>query len=115
MDLAFNLLLTILVELPIIGFFFRKRKRRPALMLGLMVNVVTWPIANIIRLNTEWNLNYVEIGVVIFEGIAYWLFLGRNVKRAVLITLAANAASFIITKFVHISPDFFQKKTNIIR
>jgi len=115
MDLAFNLLLTLLVELPIIGFFFRKRKRKGALMVGLLVNLITWPLVNIIRLNTDWNLNMVEIGVVVIEGLAYWLFLGRNITKAVLITVLANGASFIITKFVYIGPDFFQKKTNIIR
>ncbi len=115
MVLAFNLLLILLVELPIVGFFFRKRKRKLALVAGLFVNIITWPLVNIIRLNTDWNLNMVEIGVVIFEGVAYWLLLGRNWKKAILITLLANAASFIVTKSVHITPDFFQTKTNIIR
>jgi len=115
MDLAFNLLLTILVELPIVGFFFSKRKRRSALMVCLFVNVVTWPVVNIIRLSTDWDLNLVEIGVVVLEGIAYWFFLGRNWTKAALIAILANTASFLVTKFVHIGPDFFQKKTNIIR
>lgn len=84
-------------------------------MAGFLINVVTWPVVNIIRLNTEWNLDMVEIGVVIFEGLALWFFLGRNWKKAALISIIANGASFIITKFVYIGPDFFQKKTNIIR
>jgi hypothetical protein len=113
MDLAFNLLLTLLVELPIIGFFFRKRKRKAALMVGLLVNLITWPVINIIRLNTEWNLDVVEIGVVVVEGIAYWLFLGRNITKALLITVLANGASYVVTRFVHIGPDFLQKKVNV--
>ena len=115
MELAFNLLLTILIELPIIGFFFRKRKRKFALMIGFFVNIVTWPIVNIIRLNTEWDLNWVEVGVVIVEGIAFWFLLGRHWKRSAIMAIVANAASFFITKAVQISPDFFQKKTNFIR
>ncbi len=114
MDLLFNFLLTILVELPIVGFFFKKRKRKAAWLVCLLANLVTWPIVNIIRLNTDWNLEIVEIGVVILEGAAYWFFLGRNWTKAISITILANAASFLLTKFVHIGPDFFQKKSNII-
>ena len=113
MELAFNLLLTILVELPIIGFFFRSRKRKSALVVGLLVNLVTWPLVNIIRLNTDWNPDLVEIGVVVLEGSAYWFFLGRNITKALLITVLANGASYLITKSVHIGPDFFQKKVNV--
>ena len=113
MHLAFNLLLTLLVELPIISFFFVKRKRKPALMVGLFVNLLTWPLVNIIRLNTDWNLDIVQIAVVIVEGAGYWLFLGHNLKKAAMIAVIANAVSFVITKFVQIPPDFFQKKVDI--
>jgi hypothetical protein len=115
MDLAFNLLLVILIELPIIGFFFSKRRRKFAYMVGFFVNLITWPIVNIIRLNTSWDLNWVQVGVVLFEGLAFWLLLGRNFKKAFLIGIIANLASFLITKVVYLPPDFFQKKTNIIR
>jgi hypothetical protein len=114
MDLAINLLLIMLTELPIIGFFFRKRKRRFALGVGFFANIITWPIVNIIRLNTDWNLNMVAIGVVIAEGIAYYFLLGRNMKKAILITLIANGVSFFVLKYVPINPDSFQKKTDII-
>lgn len=115
MDLAFNLLLIILIELPIIGFFYSKRRRKSAYVVGLFVNVLTWPIVNIIRLNTSWDLNWVQAGVVVLEGFAFWLLMGRNVKKAVLISIVANLVSFVVTKFVYLPPDFFQKKTNIIR
>jgi len=115
MDLAFNLLLVILIEIPIIGFFFNRRRRKHAYIVGLLVNLVTWPIINIIRLNTAWDLNWVQVGVAVAEGLAFWLFLGRNFTKAALISIIANLASFIITKLVYIPPDFFQKKTNIIR
>ena len=115
MDLAFNLLLVILIELPIIGFFFNRRRRKFAYLVGLLVNLVTWPIVKFIWLNTSWDLNWVQVGVVVAEGFAFWIFLGRNFQKAALISIIANLASFIITKFVYIPPDFFQKKTNIIR
>ena len=115
MELAFNLLLTILLELPIVGFFFRKRKRKPALIVAFFLNIITWPLVNIIRLNTSWNLDIVEIFVVLLEGTGYWLVLNIGWKKGFLISLIANAASFIITKFVYLKPEFFQKNIDIIR
>jgi len=115
MELAFNLLLTLLLELPIVSFFFRKRKRKNAMMVALFLNVITWPMVNIIRLNTNWNLDVVEIFVVLLEGIGYWLILGIGWKKSFLISLIANLVSFIATKFIYIKPEFFQKNIDIIR
>lgn len=114
MDLAFNLLLTLLLEIPIVGFFFRRRKRKYAYLIGFLANIITWPIVNVIRLNTDFNLNIVQIGVVLGEGIAYWIFLECGWKKGLLISTLANLISFIVTKFVYISPDFLQKKSEII-
>lgn len=115
MELAFNLLLTILVELPIIAFFFTKRKRKYALSIGFFVNIITWPLINIIRINTDWNLNWVEVGVVIVEGVAYYLLLGRHLKRSILITILANAASFFATKYIHIGSSELVQQNNLIK
>jgi hypothetical protein len=115
MELAFNLLLTILLELPIVGFFFRKRKRKAALIVALFLNVITWPLVNIIRLNTSWNLDIVEIFVVLLEGAGYWMVLSIGWKKGFFISLIANIASFVITKFVYLKPEFFQKNIDIIR
>jgi len=115
MELAFNLLLTLLLELPIVSFFFRKRKRKNAMMVALFLNAITWPMVNIIRLNTNWNLDVVEIFVVLLEGIGYWVILGIGWKKSFLISLIANLVSFIATKFIYIKPEFFQKNIDIIR
>lgn len=115
MELAFNLLLTLLLELPIVAFFFSKRKRKHALLFALLINIITWPIVNIIRFNTNWDLNIVEIFVVISEALAYWLILGVGWKKGSIISILANLVSFFVTKLVHIDPEMFQKKVNIIR
>lgn len=115
MELAFNLLLTILLELPIISFFFVKRKRKNAMLVAFFLNIVTWPIVNIIRLNTSWNLDVVEIFVVLLEGIGYWVVLSAGWKKSFLISIIANTVSFIVTKFVYLKPEFFQKNIDIIR
>lgn len=115
MELAFNLLLTILLELPVVSFFFRKRKRKSALLVCLLVNAITWPMANIIRLNTNWNLNMVEILVVILEGLGYWLIMNVGPKKSFLISILANLLSFVVTKHVYLKPEMFQKNMDIIR
>jgi hypothetical protein len=115
MELTFNLLLTLLIEIPMVGFFFKKRKRRSAYLACLFVNFVSWPLFHIIRLNTSWDITLVTIVLVALEGLGYWFILNVNWKKASLITLAANAASFIITKLVHVEPDMFQKKIDIVR
>jgi hypothetical protein len=115
MELTFSLLLTLILELPIVGFFFKARKRRPAYLACLFVNLVTWPIINIIRLKTDWDLNMVEIFVVIAEGLGYWFILNCGWKKAILVTLVSNAISFIVLKLVHFEPDMLPKKIDIIR
>ena len=115
MELTFSLLLTFILELPIAGFFFKKRKRRMAYFVCLFVNLVTWPIMNIIRLKTEWNLNIVEVFVIIAEGIGYWLILKCGWKKAILITIVSNIVSFLIIKMVHFEPDILPEKIDIIR
>jgi phosphatidylinositol kinase/protein kinase (PI-3 family) len=115
MELTFNLLLTLLLEIPIVGFFFKKRKRRTAYLVCLFVNLVTWPIINIIRLKTEWDLNLVEIAVVIAEGFGYWFILNCGWKKATIITIVSNIVSFVLVKLVHFEPDILPKKIDIIR
>lgn len=115
-QLTFNLLLTLLVKLPIIGFFFRKKKRQPAVMTALMINLVSWIIGTIIWLkNPDINPFYVRICTSILEGIAYWFFLGRNWKKALLMTIITNVLSYLATQYITLPEGFFQKKDNMIR
>ena len=114
MELAFNLLLTILLELPIVGFFFKRKKRGNALLICFVVNIITWPLVNVIRLSTDWNMNIVEIGVVVTEAVAYSFLLQCGWRKGFLMSVAANTVSFLVTKFVYLTPDFFQNKSNLI-
>jgi hypothetical protein len=116
MDLAFNLLLTILLEIPIVGFFFRRKKRKYAYLIAFLANIITWPLTNALRLNwpDQFNPNIAVIGVTVIEAIAYLMFLECGWKKALIISFVANLVSFIVTKFVFIGPDFFQKRPDII-
>jgi hypothetical protein len=115
MELTFSLLLTLILELPVAGFFFKKNKRRTVYLVCLFVNLVTWPLINIIRLKTDLDLNMVQLFAVIAEGVGYWLILRCDWKKAVLVTVASNVLSFAVIRMVHFEPDILPKKIEIIR
>lgn len=115
MGLALHFLLILLIEMPIIGLFFKKRRRGNALKYAFLVNMISWPIMEIIRINqTEVNLLYIQIAIAVGEGIAYWIFLDCGWKRAFMIAFIANAISFMVTKQVPYDLEIFSNKPNII-
>lgn len=115
-QLTFSLLLTLLVKLPIVGFFFGKKKRQPAVMTALLINLVSWIIGTLIWLkNPDLNQFYIRIGTSILETIAYWFFLGRNWKKALLMALITNTLSYLATQYITLPEGFFMKKDNRIR
>jgi hypothetical protein len=114
MDLAFNLILTLLLEIPVVGFFFSRKKRKHAYLVVFLANLITWALVNIIRIKTNLNLDIVQLGVVAFEGFAYLIFMRCSWKKAFLVSIVANLLSYVVTKFVYIGPDFMQKKPDII-
>jgi hypothetical protein len=114
MGLAFDLLLTLLIELPIIALFFKRKKRPKAMMYGLLVNLISWPLVHIIKMYFDINTAIVEIAVVTGEGIGLWLLTGCGWKKGLLMSATANCISFLVTSNVHIDADMFQHKTNII-
>ena len=48
MGLAINFFLTIFIELPIIALFFKRKKRKQALFMALLINVISWAVAHIL-------------------------------------------------------------------
>lgn len=114
--LTFNLVLTLLVKLPVVGFFFGKKKRQPAVMTALLINLVSWILGTLIWLkNPDVNQFYIRIGTSILEAIAYWFLLGRNWKKAILMSLVTNTLSYLATQYITLPEGFFQKKDNMIR
>jgi hypothetical protein len=115
MNLAFNLLLTLLIELPIVAFFFRRKKRNNALTTAFLVNLISWILINIIKLSTDNNEGYflyIEIGVVVAECIAYNIMLECGFRKAAIISLFANGIAFLIINAIHIDFDELIKKSN---
>jgi hypothetical protein len=113
MDLAFNLLLIFLIEVPIIGFFFKRKKRSSAYVFAFLINAITWPIINVIRLNTDWNLIYVQCGITIVEIVAYIFFIQCSWKKALLMAIIANTLSFVATKYIKLPENLLKKPYEI--
>lgn len=115
-QLTFNLLLTLVVKLPIVAFFFKRKKRQPAVTVAVVINLITWIVGTLLWLkNPDVNQFFLRIGISVAEAIAYWFFLGRNWKKAILIAIVTNIAIYVAAKFIVLPEGFFQKKDNIIR
>ncbi len=117
-SLTFNLLFTLAIKLPIVAYFFKKRKRQSAINIAMIINLTSWVISKIIWLQfaevSPHILLEITIGMAVVEGVAYWYFLGRNWKKALLMALVTNIAAYLITTYIKMPAGLFQKKTTII-
>lgn len=109
MRLAINFLVLILIELPIIALFFKRKKRQKAVLIALLINVISWAVYYIIFFSTDINRYHVAIGLAIGEAIAFHKFLECNWKKAIIMSLIVNSLSFSITQLIPV--DIFQWKT----
>ncbi len=108
MVLAFNFLIIILIELPIIALFFKRKKRQAALGMALLINIISWSVTHIVFFTFDINMYYVAVVLAIGEAIAFHFLLPCNWKKAFIISLIVNSLSFSIT---HAIPeDLFQQK-----
>ena len=86
-------ILTLLIELPIVVLFFRKEWKF-ALLAGFLLNLFTWPLLQILLANTALNVNLLEVGVAIIEGVGYWLLMKCSFKKAMALGFLANGVSY---------------------
>lgn len=106
MVLAFNFLIIILIELPIIAFLFKRKKRQAALGMAFLINIISWSITHIIFFTFDVNMYYVAVVLAIGEAIAFHFLLPCSWKKAFIISIIVNSLSFLIT---HTLPsDIFQ-------
>ena len=113
MGLAVNLLLTLLLEIPIIALFFKRRKRQQAILVGTLINVISWSVAHILFFTMDINIYLVAVVLAIGEAIAFHFFFPCNWRIAILISIIANSLSFYVTQ--RIPRDLFQSKPDLIR
>ena len=97
--LAFILLF--ITEYLVMWAFFKKTiNYKKILLMVLLINLVTWPTLNIILLTLKETLLLIlalEIIIVIIEATFIKQFFDATWKRAMLASLLANTASFLLT------------------
>ena len=112
MGLAFNFFLTVLIELPIIALFFKRKKRQSVILMALLINIISWAVAHIIFFSFDIDMRYVAIVLAIGEAIAFKQLLECNWKKAFLMSLIVNSLSFFVTRKIPVDLDFSPSKSN---
>src|SRR6187551_372535 len=100
MKLAFDFLLIILVELPILVLFFKRKKRQHAIYMALLINIISWSVAHVIFFSTEVSLYYIQLLVIVGEAVAFNKVLECSWKKAFTMSILVNVLSFLVTQWV---------------
>ena len=94
-----GLLLTLLIEVPLALFLVRP-KPWPGIPLLILFNGLTHPLANLLMLHGpldfQIQVGIAELLVVLVEALLFVLFFRLNARRAIAISVACNAASFLL-------------------
>jgi hypothetical protein len=114
MLLALNFLLIILVEIPILILFFKRKKRQNAIYMALLINIISWAVAHVILFSTEVNIYYVTILIIIGEAIAFNKFLECSWKKSFIMSLLVNTLSFLATQYIPLDEMFPSRPEQIM-
>src|SRR5687768_16266494 len=93
MPLYFYLILTLLIEVPIVVMYFRDQWN-PALLVGVLLNIFTWPLLHVLMFETTIPVPVLEIGVAVVEGIGYALFFKSKYWKIMLLSFIVNGISY---------------------
>jgi hypothetical protein len=85
--------LTVAIELPVIVWLLRGSTAEK-IRIGFALHLFTWSLLQVLWALTETRLYYLEIVVVMLEGICYQLFFENGWKRSLLVSLLANSLSY---------------------
>jgi hypothetical protein len=86
-------LLTLLLELPLVLLFYPRAKRF-TLIIGVLLNAVTWPSLHLCIYYTDIPVPILETGVALVEGLGYALFLPGKKYRAFGVAFLVNGCSY---------------------
>jgi hypothetical protein len=100
MTIFFYLLLTLLIEMPLVVLFFRSQWKL-ALITGVLLNLFTWPLLHLLIYSFNLNINLLEFGVAITEGAGYLVFMRCSWKKAFAVSLLVNGLSYGIGLLVN--------------
>jgi|SRR3989344_4707559 len=94
LEIILFFLINLLIEVCIVILFIKERFFKILLYI-LLINFVSWPIANLMySLNV--NIFVVEILVFIFEFIFIMALFNLSYKKALVLSFAINITSFVI-------------------
>ena len=93
MPVWFYLILTLILELPVVLLFFKKQWKY-ALLIGFLLNLLTWPSLHLLLEYTIIDINILEIGVVVTEGLGYCIYMGCKWQKGFGISFLVNGLSY---------------------
>ena len=93
MPLYFYFFITLIIELPLVILYFRKQ-RKQALIVGFLLNLLTWPLLHIFLFETTLNIPLLEAGVAIVEGVGYFLLMKCNWWKGLVLSFFVNGLSY---------------------
>ena len=86
-------ILTLVLELPIVLLFFKKDWKY-ALLIGFLLNLFTWPLLHVLMYSTDIDINILELGVALAEGIGYTIFMGCKWQKGSGVSFLVNGFSY---------------------
>lgn len=96
-------LLTLVIEFPLILFFYKKQWIELVLPF-LLLNLFTWPLLHFFLLTTDFPLPLLECGVVLTEMTGYKFLMKSSWKKSFAAAFIANGVSYgagmLINNFV---------------
>ena len=95
MSLYIYFLMTLLIEMPLVVCCFQ-RQWKYALLIGFLLNLFTWPLLHVLIFSFGINVNMLELGVALTEGLGYWILLECGWKKAFTVSFLANGLSYWI-------------------
>ncbi len=95
MPIWFYFILTLVIELPIVLLFFKKEWKY-ALLIGFLLNLFTWPLLHLLLYYTGIDINILEIGVAVAEGLGYWILMQCKWQKGFGVSFLANGISYAI-------------------
>lgn len=104
MGIFWYLLFTLIIEIPLVGIFYRKQLGL-ALLIAFLSNILTWPVFQLLRefISNEDLIPLLEAGIFLIEAVIYFLMLKGKFAKACMVSLFANLLSYgtwlILDKF----------------
>lgn len=114
MALALKLFITILIELPIIALLFNRKKRKQAVLMGALINIISWSVYHIIFFSFDISMLYVAIGLAVCEAVAFHYLLPCNWLKAFIISVIVNSLSYVAIQRYTVLANNYQPKQEII-